>query len=256
MAITEEQKAQILSLIKQVSEIRSPGMSYEVYSQEFARYLAQAEVDKSYLLGAGLLWEDKALYDAFLFMLSEEHADRILAEGLKTPEKEEFDEKMGNADLNEDILYRVARFIDKRTEDESFKRSFKQIKINSSDFITLSNIITLCDLIATEPELALKIRPGQTEVNENYLTFVKAEAHYLIELDAKVHSTGNDRSYHVELQKKLITLCINATDEIIEFADAAFINDRDYFQEHYTNHVRRERYKATLRAQEEDVASE
>lgn len=251
MSISQEHENEIRTRVNAVEDTRKAGMAFEDFVKEYARYLAQAEIDKDDLLGAGFSWEDKALYDSMLFMLSEEHADRILAEGVKSAVEEEFDKRMPLAKLYEKTLYKVGKYIAKRTSDTSFLSSFKQVKIIDSDINSLSNIIVLAELVATDPEMALKIKPGKVEVNEGYLSIVKKEAHELIALDAQVDSTTDERSIHVEIQRKLITICLDAIDDIIEYADSAFLIDRDYFNEHYTNHVRRERYKASLKMQED-----
>lgn len=250
MSMTAELEAIIIANIKAVTKIRGAGMAFEKFLKEYARYLAQAEIDKDPLTSAKFQWEKKALYDGYLYMLTEERADRIIAEGIKSSAKQDLTNVMPGLKIYLETLIKVCKFIIERTANKNFEASYKMVKFSNKRITILNNIIYLAELIETELELAAQISPGGEEINQEYLDKVNGEAHHAIELEAQAESSTSERSLHVDIQNKLITLCLDAQHEIITFADSAFINDRAYFKEHYTNHVRREMYKQSKKEDE------
>lgn len=247
MSISEENNAKIIANMNQIEEPRSTGMSFDNFVKEFARYLAQADKDKEALLGAKFVWEDKELYNDYLYVLTDERAIRIVAEGKKTAIQEELTGRMKIMKLYLDTLIKVCKFIKKRTRNSAFAVSFNLIENGSSTITILNNIIGLVELIETEPALAARIAPGSVDITPEYLALVKSDARHCITLYAAVNSSESERSIQVAVVNRLITLCLDAIDEIIEYADAAFITNRAYFKEHYSNHVRRAKYRKALR---------
>lgn len=247
MSISEENKAIIITRAKAVEEPKTTGMTYDKFVKEYARYLAQADKDKDALIGAKFDWAEKEIFDDYLYMLTDERAARIVAEGKKSAAQDELESRMPTMKLYRDSLIKVCKFIDKRTKSAPFKSSFKMIEHTTSTINILNNIITMSELIETEPELAARISPGHIDITPEYLKLVQSDARSCISLEATAYSSDNERSEHVANQNKILTLCMDAISEIVEYADSAFLTNREYFNEHYTNHVRRAKYKSRVK---------
>lgn len=256
MTISEELRVKISERLDAIVEFKKPGMSYANHCKEFGRLMAQAEIDKEDLVDVGLDWEEKEIGDAIQPMLMDEHSERINAEGEKSEDEKLLDEKITAFDKAKVILFKVSGYIEKRTPNESFHASLKIIKKSESTIDLLDIVVQLVDLVSTEQELALQIKPAKTAVTAEYLATLKSDILSCAELQSRVQVSSSLSAIHVENQRRLITLSMEIEDIIIEFADSAFAFDRAYFKEHYVNHVRRAQYRARLRAQEAETIEE
>lgn len=253
MTITEERKTVVLTEAVAVAENRKTGMSFDLAFKEYSRYLAQADIDKDELIAAGLDWPTKEKYNDYRYMLSEVHADRIGAEGVHNAAQEALLSGMEKAALYLATLVLAAKRIIKKSGDSGFKASYKKVKFRVNTLVILKNIIILADLIEPLVDVIGSYKPGKIEVNVGYLELVKAEAHSLIELEAEAKSSGSLRAEKVQLQNQLITLCLDAQDEIVDYAEAAFLTDKDYFNKYYSNQVRKKQYRDSLKEEGETI---
>lgn len=254
MPETKEMQASIEAQIEQVTEIRKPNMAIVTFISEFSRYLAQVEKDLAPLTSAGFNPALLPLYIALFDMLNLEHAKRVAAEGKSSSSAEAFQSGMKNAKIYKDVLKVVLKFVLAETGDSTVKAAYDKIKPGTSNADILHDIQSMIVVLREHLSMASLIKPAGQDINDNYLDTVFNETQEVLALEGEVSATSTIRSIQVERQNKLITLAMDAIDKIKQYAEAAFIMDKDHYSEYYTNQVTRQRY--STKSSEEDIIDE
>lgn len=254
--ISAEEKTVVLTNAKALDYTRKAGMSFDMAFQEYSRVLGQAEIDKDDLIAAGLEWPEKALFDTYLLMLNDVHADRICAEGVYSTAKEALISGMSKAELYLTCLVLAAKWIMRKSKDRSFKASYKKITFNKSPLKVLKNIGILADLVEPMISFLGTYKPAKIAITPEYLELVRAEARDLVKIVSEEAGTATLRSQKVILQNKILTLCLDAQEDIVAYAEAAFVTNEEYFEEHYSNQARKKLYRASQKSEEQVIIEE
>lgn len=240
-----------LELIKQeisyVRELKEPGMAFEEFSGEYARYMAQKDIDKDALLAAGMPPELMEKYDGYDYVLTHEHALRLVAEGAISPALLEFENGFPKCILYRRVLRSTLEFMMDEESGDAIKKAYKKIMKGTGTLAALHDIISFATLIEQNLELAAGIKPNGMPITQEYLDLVQEDTYKMQKLLAKIETSTPERSIHVETQKRLITLCIKAEAKLKQYAKAAFVTKEEYYKENYSNHVFRERYRNNVR---------
>ncbi len=247
MAPTPEMFEVIKQEISLVKEIKEPGMGFDPFSGEYARYMAQMKIDKDALMIAAMKETLMEKFNAYYYVLTNEHALRLVTEGTGSPELIEFAEKYKFSTLYRDSLLSVLQFIMDEIENTAIKAAYRKIMKGDGTQAKLNDVISLATLVEQYLDLAAEIKPGGVTIDKAYLDLVRAHTYEMLELHALVQSTAPDRSVHVATQNKLITLCLKAETKLKRYAKAAFVVNKDYYDEHYVNHVQRDKYRKEQR---------
>lgn len=256
MAPTPESLAAIRSEMNALSSFKEPNMKFDAFSGENGRYLAQMKIDKPALLKAGMSEELMTKFMDYNYVLTNEHALRLIHEGTGSPELVEFNTRLETSMFNLDCLKATLQYIMDEHKDDSVRIAYKKIMKGSGIQAKLNDIISFATLVEEHLDLAAEIKPDGKEINQEYITAVREDTYDMLRLYATVQSTTPDRTLHVDAQNRIITLCINAETKLKNYAKAAFVSDKEYYTEHYVNHVFRERNKANQRQAEAEISEE
>lgn len=257
MAVTEELLADINSEIDAVVDFRSIGMGYDDFCDEYSRLMGQIEVDKPALVGAKMPEALFTKYPAYLYVLTEEHADRQKSEGSGSAASKEFEEELPKSEEYRDTLVLVTEFVLDELKNsaksivfEEAQATFNKIMKGSKQIGKFNDIVGLSALLEDHLDIAAEIRVEGTDITKEYLDEARAHAHKLITLKGLSNSTMTDRAKHVDRQNRIFTLCKNAEDKLKHYAKAAFMKNREYYDAHYVNQVFREANRLRQREQE------
>ncbi len=255
--LPEQIKEQIDSEASALSpvQLRRPSMSIEQFITEHARILARAEKDKDILVAAKFNWSRKELFDYQLKYLLLANGERTRA-SLKAPEtRARFDEEMSRVKTDFVIIREVVSFIVKNGNDPKLSSRLKKRVSGRGKLAILINTLDLVAIISEHETLAQKICPGGVEINAPYLQRLSERALSLLRMKGLDVIEGVPCNLAVDRVRKLITLCINAREEIKQFAHAAFINDLDHYYRYYADEVRRSRKRLADHGQPETVST-
>lgn len=236
-------------------EYLRPGMSYNDFAEEVTNTFAQAQEDKKSLVDAGFDWSRMPKYIQYLQMLSLEHGKRVSNEGIQAEVQEQYKDKMPQADAIKKVLLVVIRYIVKRTNDSKDKRVYEIIRDGYGDMDTLQDILASISFIGAKMELAAQVRPGGIVVDQAYLDSAETLALHLVKLKGEVTAAADEGSEYVDRQNQLITLCIQALREIKLFAEIAYYDNPDHYDEFYASDRKREINKKYQEAEKVDDSS-
>ena len=247
MTITAEQEAQIEQEMNALDkdDLLRPGMAYDEFVGEYSELLAQATEDETILGQTGF---DGSLIPknyGYMEKLAAEHAARINAESFKQESREEFDTRMPEADKDKRLLMAVGRYIVNRTDATDDKKIFDMVRDGHGDVDTLTDNITMASFIKNHKDLAQEVRPGGKAVDESYLAQVEENAMGLLKLRGEAITAGDDAKVQIDRQNRLMTLRIKAQREIKLFAEMAFYDDTERYNQFYASAAKRKANKAS-----------
>ncbi len=117
------------------------------------------------------------------------------------------------------------------------------VRKGSGDMDTLQDNITMASFLRKHKDLAQEVKPGGKSVDDKYLDSVEQKALGLIKLRGEVAADGDDSKEQVDRQNRLMTLCINAQREIKLFAEMAFYDDTERYNQFYASAAGRRKPK-------------
>ena len=252
MEISNEQR----SIIEQESAALQPSdylrlnMSYDDFVAEYSGLLGQATQDSSALSAAGFDMSSIVRCYGYLEMLTTVHTERVLADSAPGSVRSEFNQRMPVAQADRRILMAAIRFIELRRPQKELERICKAIRKGSTQVDILSDNLVLTGIIRKHMDLAAQIRPGGVSIDEMFLGKVEKDAFELLKLKGIVNATDSDTRESIDMQNRLITLCIRAQREIKLFAEFAFYNDLDYYNRYYTSATARAMNRSAARKAE------
>jgi len=241
MALSPELELDIETMITGVprEKIKRLGISINKFLTIYSSLLMQVEKDSAALLRAGLKTNRISLYKGFFEMLSITIGDR---RGL-TNEGQETKLQMGNlmalAENDKKRLMVVGNYIAQCCNNYTIERNMRDIAKGSGAVDTLCDNLSLVALVGKYPDIAAQIRPGQFEITAAYLDEVKKRALELLSSLGVVIEKGVPQNALVERQNRIIALCFGAIADIKCFANAAFLDNPDYYLENYVTSTRK-----------------
>ncbi len=220
-----------------------PGMGFDKHVGEFSNLLAQEKEDETPLAQAGFDTSLMAKFYGYLEMITRTHGERVVAESEKKESRKEFNLKMPEAKKDKKVLMAVGRYIVKRTDSKEDKKVYDMVADGYGDVDTLTDIVTLAALMRKHKSLAQEVRPGGKTVDDSYLDDVEQKALDLIKLRGEAITSDDDSKEQVDRQNRLMTLTINAQREIKLFAEMAFYDDTDRYDQFYASDEMRKQNK-------------
>lgn len=227
-----------------------PGMGFDKHVGEFSNLLAQVKEDEVPLTQAGFEFSLLSKFYGYLEMITQVHGDRVVAESDKKASRKEFNEKMPEAKEVKKLLMAVGRYIVTRTESNEDKKVYDMVRKGHGDVDTLTDIVTMAAFLRKHDPLTQEVRPGGKTVDAGYLDDVERKALDLIKLRGEAITSDDDSKEQVDRQNRLMTLTINAQREIKLFAEMAFYDDPDRYDQFYASDEKRKMNKETQSASE------
>ena len=228
-----------------------PGMAFDKHVGEFSNLLAQSKEDQTPLSQAGFDTSLMPKYYGYLEMITQVHGERVVAESDKKVSRKEFNSKMPEAKEDKKVLMAVARYIVNRTGSKEDKKVYDMVADGYGDVDTLTDNVTLAAFLRKHNSLTQEVKPGGKTVDDGYLDTVEQKALDLIKLRGEAIAADDDSKEQVDRQNRLMTLSIQAQREIKLFAEMAFYNDTDRYNQFYASDVRRKQAKQDEPAEQE-----
>ena len=220
-----------------------PGMGFDKHVGEFSNLLAQVKEDETLLTQAGFKFSLMSKFYGYLKMITRTHGQRVVAESDKKESRKEFNLKMPEAKDDKKLLMAVGRYIVKRTDSKEDKKVYDMVADGYGDVDTLTDNVTMVAFARKHKDLASEVRPGGKTVDDSYLDSVEEKALGLIKLRGEAITSDDDSKEQVDRQNRLMTLSINAQREIKLFAEMAFYDDTDRYDQFYASDERRQQAK-------------
>ena len=227
-----------------------PGMGFDKHVGELSNLLAQVKEDEVPLTQAGFKFSLMSKFYGYLEMITKTHGERVVAESDKKESRKEFNLKMPEAKKDKKLLMAVGRYIVKRTDSKEDKKVYDMVADGYGDVDTLTDIVTMAALMRKHEGLAQEVRPGGKTVDAGYLDSAEEKALGLIKLRGVAITSDDDSKEQVDRQNRLMTLSINAQREIKLYAEMAFYDDPDRYDQFYASDVIREQRKSAEKDQE------
>jgi hypothetical protein len=241
MALSPELELEIETMITGVpkNKIRRIGISINKFLATYSTLLMQVDKDSAALTGSGLQPNRIPLFKGLFEMLSITIGDR---RGL-TPQGQEsklqIDNLMALAEIDRKRLMVVGNYIAQCCSNTVIERNMREIAKGSGTIDTLCDNLSLVALISKYPDITAQIRPGQFEITSAYLDEVKKRALELLSSLGIVIEKGVPQNKLVDRQNRIISLCLDAIAEIKCFANAAYLDNSDYYDENYVTSTRK-----------------
>ena len=226
-----------------------PGMGFDKHVGEFSNLLAQGKEDETLLTQAGFKFSLMSKFYGYLEMITKTHGERVVAESDKKESRKEFNLKMPEAKKDKKLLMAVGRYIVKRTDSKEDKKVYDMVADGHGDVDTLTDIVTIAAFLRKNKDLTAEVRPGGKTVDAGYLDNVEQKAINLIKLRGEAITSDDDSKEQVDRQNRLMTLTINAQREIKLYAEMAFYDDTDRYDQFYASDVIRQKNKDAAKEQ-------
>ena len=220
-----------------------PGMAFDKHVGEYSNLLAQEKEDEPLLSQAGFDTSLMPKYHGYMDMLVLVHGDRVVAESDKKESRKEFNLKMPEAKKDKKLLMAVGRYIVNRTDSNEDKKVYDTVAKGYGDVDTLTDNVTMAAFLRKHKDLAQEVKPGGKTVDAGYLDDVEQKSLDLIKLRGEAITADDDSKEQVDRQNRLMTLCIQAQREIKLFAEMAFYNDTDRYNQFYASDEMRKQNK-------------
>lgn len=234
MALTPEIAAVVEKKMTDLKkeEYERSGLSQQKFLDYILSINAQMVTDRTSLVNAGFTESNVELYLGMQEVLMLTYGRRY---GLtKTPEqKAAFDEKFTFAEKNKRRMLIVAKHIVDKTGDNKIARHYKQIVKGDSIVDTLTDNLSLGALIDQYQQIASEIKPGGIAIDATFTAEATKLAVDLLAIKGFVVEKGTPVSAHVDRLNRIVTLCVRAVADIRKYAEAAFIDEPEYFRKNY-----------------------
>jgi hypothetical protein len=113
------------------------------------------------------------------------------------------------------------------------EKTYKHVIDGSGYVDTLLDVVTLNGMILKNLLYASQIRPGNVTIDEAYCKDADKRATELLHIKGFVVEKGVPTNAGVDRLNRIITLCRKAIADIQKWANAAFLETPEYYNEHY-----------------------
>lgn len=231
MPLAPEMKKLIDEKLANLDHEHQTRLTIKQVMDRFSRMVAQVDVDKDALITTNFDWTKQSYYNALSIYLYETHAERTAAEG-KGPGAQ-LREHMPKFNTIHKKLSLVCNFAIEKTGNQNLQTAYNKIKEKGNNLDTLQDILALAVVLRDFIDIVAAFTPGGTLVNDEYLDTVTKEVEDLLQENGETNNSGTERGKLVDKQRRLITLCLDAIDEIRIYAEGTFYDNMDYFKQHY-----------------------
>jgi hypothetical protein len=207
------------------------GRGQQKFVDLYTKMVAQMETDKTALINAGLTEEKYQKYSGYLDVLINCYGMRHGI--IETPQDKRvyFEEQYKISGKDRNRMLRVAKHIvDMNPKEE---KTYKHVIDGSGYIDNLLDVVTLKGMITNNLQYAAQIRPGNFTVDEAYCIEADKRATELLHIRGFVVEKGVPVNESVNRLNRIITLCRKAIADIQKWADAAFLETPEYYNENY-----------------------
>ncbi len=235
MAISDALKKEIDGMMSNLSpaDYHRPNSSILQFIDNWSSLLAAIEKDLTFLEAAGLpsgrLEFYKALFEMLTLIFGQRH-------GAKTESQEQkiyFDQEFRQVETDRRRMMAVVSHIVDSTDDKTIKRDYKFITKGNNIIDSLNDVISFSTIIEANLSIAAEVRPGGMVIDSEYCKAATDRALTLLKIKGLVVEKGIPESKMVDQLNRILTLCINAQREIKKFANLAFIDDPEHYDNNY-----------------------
>lgn len=246
MSISPEMNTMLESKMENLKrdQILRSGRSYNDFTDEFSGLLAQATEHRPILEASGFSFALMEEFNAILEKMVLVHGERVAAEGHADDAVKEYKEEMPKAKNNKKILSAVIRYLIAKTDDHEIKKMYDIVRKGHSQIDTLSDIISMTNIIRKYSEICFQVSPGGTTINEEFLEEVHQHALNLVALKGQADVVVQDMQNEVSRLNRITSLAVEAEREIKLFAEMAFYNDIEKYNQYYASSSLRARNSA------------
>ena len=112
---------------------------------------------------------------------------------------------------------------------------YDEVRKGTGDVDTLNDVVTMAAFIRNHEKLAGQVRPGGKSADTAHLNQAKKNALHLLKLRGVALASNDDPKDEVKRKNQLLTLCILAQREIKLFAEMAFYENMDHYDQFYAS---------------------
>lgn len=225
---TIDEEAQALN----PKDYRSTTLSAQGILRSYSGLMYQVKKDKVPLVESGFEWERMPKYEGYLTVLADVNAERVITVPSSPEEKKDFDRRMEAAEIVRRKLRMVVSHIIDVTDSDELRTAYRLIAEKSGQVDTLQDNRSYIGIIRRYPEIARELKPGGVEMTSDILDEIYKEADALLSV---LGADDHPRNEAVDLQNRIITLCLNAQTYIKKYARAAFVDDPEYYNRYYAD---------------------
>lgn len=204
-----------------------------LYRTHYAHLMQQMKIDWNKLHATGMSMTLRQKYECYFFLTNEKQIEALSKNRKTLTFSDEYNEKMATAEVYLQSLILVIYHIIDTTNDETILNHFKSIKKRSSTVQKLHNIIDYLALVERHLDEATSIKPGGVTIDMNYIYKVRSEMYSLLQLHALHYSEYCEIKNKENTRQSLVSLMIQAEKKLNQYARAAFLLERDYYNCHY-----------------------
>jgi hypothetical protein len=235
MAISDALKKEIDNSMSNLSpaDYRRPNSSILQFIDNWSTLLATTEKDIGFLEAAGLPSGRLEFYKALFEMMTLIFAQRHGAREESQDQKIFFDQEFRQVEIDRRRMMAVVSHIVDSTDDKLILREYKFITKGNSIVDSLNDVISLSSIIVANLSIAAEVRPGGLLIDSEYCKAATDRALTLLKIKGLVIEKGIPESKIVDQLNRILTLCVNAQREIKKFANLAFIDDPEHYDNNY-----------------------
>ncbi len=235
MPISPDQQATIDSLVGQVNPKtlqKLSGITVEQFIEVFANHAARSVKDWTALEAAGYPIEKRELNFALIESIAMAYGVRVGSHAEVSPERREYNEMLEQCVQDKKIMMRVLNRIINITNNLRLRKFYQKIASGNSITNNVCDVLSLANKLQEFPDLCGSIRPDRVEVNAEFLNAAVDRASRLITMRGFVGS-GPKSSEAVEYLNKLISVAIKLHAELMEYVEAAMMNNPEHVERYY-----------------------
>lgn len=204
-----------------------------LYRPHFAHLMQQMKIDWNMLQATGMSMTLRQKYECYLFLSKGKQIEALSKNRNALTFSDEYNEKMATAEVYLQSLILVIYHIIDTTNDETILNHFKSIKKRSSTVQKLHNIIDYLAIVERHLDKATDIKPGGVTIDITYIYRVRTEIYSLLQLHALHYSEYCEIKNRDNTRQSLVALMIQAEKKLKQYGRAAFLLERDYYNQHY-----------------------
>lgn len=235
MAISDALKKEIDIMMSNLSpaDYRRPNSSMLQFIDNWSSLLAVTERDLTFLEAAGLPTGRLEYYKALFEMMTLIFGQRHGAKAESQDQKIFFDQEYRQVEIDRRRMVAVVSHILDSTDDKIIMREYKFITKGNNIIDSLNDVISLSTIIEQHLSIAAEVRPGGIVIDSEYCKSATDRALTLLKIKGLVVEKGMPESKMVDQLNRIVTLCVNAQREIKKFANLAFIDDPEHYDNNY-----------------------
>lgn len=212
------------------------GRSYQNSITEFSKIIAQGRKDKDALTASLFNMVVLDVFEAAYQKLVDAHAKRVALLGEKADIVVIFDERMPEMNEKKKVLGHVIQYlIGVLPDNKDILRTWGEVKKGFGDIDTLDDIVVCATAVEQYPDYYQKVAPAGVVIDADYLSTARAEAKEMIKKHGEATVASQESKKLLDRQRRLMTLCVAAERWVKLYANMAFMNNMDHYNQFYAS---------------------